>query len=672
MRQVVAVLLCAFSIVLAAASDAGAVSSAWDRNDQAAVRLVSAVAASGELNELPLGLQIQLEKGWKTYWRTPGSGALPPQIDWSGSENLAGVDLLWPAPTRSNILGIDTIGYAGEVVLPLTVRPKVTGKPIRLKGRVDYLTCEEICVPQTALLELAIPAGRPTPTNYTHLIDSYRGRVPGPPSAALAIRSAELVSAGRNAILKLTVVADRPIPGADIFVDTAARLEFGRATVVSQPDGRFVEFSVPVTQAGDKPDALLSARPTIVLTAGDRAVEQRLDVVVAQPKVAEAGPGLAAVLMIALLGGLILNLMPCVLPVLSLKLLGVIAHGGTSSSAARRSFLATSAGILTSFLLLAGAAIAVQAAGLAVGWGIQFQQPLFLAGMALLLLLFTANLWGLFEIGLPAWAGSLGARTAHGNSFAGSFVTGVLATLLATPCSAPFVGTAVAFAFSRGAPEIVAVFAALGLGLALPYLLVAAFPRLVTWLPRPGAWMIQVRRVLGLLLAVTAVWLLTILAGQTDWPAAALVAVAAVALTAVAAMPLKPVMRWSMAVPLAVAALAAPTLMVGGAPAVVIQDTRWAVFEQGRIQDLVSAGETVFVDVTADWCITCKVNKAAVLEVDPVAGRLQGPGIVTMRADWTRPNEEIARYLAGLADTGFHSTSSTGPALRWESPCRSC
>ena len=227
---------------------------------------------------------------------------------------------------------------------------------------------------------------------------------------------------------------------------------------------------------------------------------------------ASSGPalGLMVILGLAFLGGLILNLMPCVLPVLSMKVLSVVGHGGAEAAVVRRGFLATAAGILFSFLVLAGGAIALKSAGAAVGWGIQFQAPLFLIAMSAILVLFAANLFGLFEIPLPGFAGRA-AGAGAGKSLGGAFATGAFATLLATPCSAPFLGTAIGFALSRGPGEILAVFAMLGLGLAVPYLAVAAWPRIATGLPRPGVWMVVLRRVLGGILLLTAIWLLSVL-----------------------------------------------------------------------------------------------------------------------------------------------------------------
>jgi suppressor for copper-sensitivity B len=382
--------------------------------------------------------------------------------------------------------------------------------------------------------------------------------------------------------------------------------------------------------------------------------------------------GLIAMLGFALVGGLLLNLMPCVLPVLSLKLLSVVSHGGAAPRAIRAGFLASSAGILFSFLVLAGAAIALKMTGSAVGWGIQFQQPLFLVFMVVLVTGFAANLWGLFEIPLPRAIADIavGGHNADGtpsNSLGGHFATGALATLLATPCSAPFLGTAVGFALARGPLEILAVFTALGLGLALPYLLVAAFPALASRMPRPGRWMLVLRRVLGGTLALTGAWLLSVLAVQVSTGAALAIASLMGAFILVLAIRKRlpgraRIASGALAAALALTAFGLPlTLDRQASQAAAVIDGRWAPFDKAAIAEQVAAGRTVFIDVTADWCITCQANKKLVLTRGTVAERLFGQDMVPMRADWTRPDDRISSYLAEHGRYGIPFNIVYGP-----------
>jgi len=338
----------------------------------------------------------------------------------------------------------------------------------------------------------------------------------------------------------------------------------------------------------------------------------------------------------------------------------------------------SAAGIVFSFLVLASAAIAIKSAGMAVGWGIQFQQPLFLISMVVLVTLFSANLWGFYEIHPPEWLnlGGLFDRRGedHTHSYGGHFTTGAFATLLATPCSAPFLGTAVGFGLSRGAFEIVLIFLFLGLGMAAPYLAIAAFPTLASKLPRPGRWMLRVKHILGGALAATALWLLVVLTATIG-----LVGSITVGGLMLAALVLfwargKVAKRFraldkAAAVGLVVAAFLTPQVMSPPTPDPDTQDSpatsliAWKPFDLNELARLVSQeGKLVLVDVTADWCITCKINKAAVLNTESMAQRLSEMDVVALQADWTRPDEAIADYLAGFGRYGIPFNAVYGPS----------
>ncbi len=669
----------AFGLAATPAQYAQAGASDWARTDQTAVRLVSASDGVGQAESLPVGLQFELEPGWKTYWRTPGDAGLPVTVSWEGSENLAGADMSWPAPHRFTLFGLDTFGYEKEVVFPIEVKPQRRGEPVRLRAQVNYLVCETICIPYAAQLALDLPAGPPVPTKFAQLIDRYVARVPGDGTAhGLALESLGIATQGEGQRLEVTARSIFPFESPDLIVEAPAGLYFGAPAVEVTENGHHARLSLPVfTDEGAPP--LSEASLTLTLVDGVRGLEQVVTPATGLPVTNGLPPAplppipsgsLAFMLLLALLGGLILNLMPCVLPVLSLKLLGLVGHGGGHMAAVRASFLASAAGVVTMFLVLAGALASLKSAGLAIGWGIQFQQPLFLTAMVLLLTLFACNLWGWFEIPLPAWLGRLGPRdkaAGQQTSLAGSFVTGALATLLATPCSAPFLGTAVGFALAHGLREILAIFGAIGFGLALPYLLVAALPGLATRLPRPGRWMVVLRAALGLALAATSVWLLTILAAQRGPVTALLVAglmvAAAGAIWARRRLP----QELRLASPAAVVLLAAAALLAPGrapdpqSPAEIDAAGLWQRFDPARIPVLLAEGKRVFVDVTADWCITCEVNKRLVLRDAEVVAVLSAPDIVAMRADWTRPDADIAHYLASFGRYGIPFNAVYGP-----------
>ena len=649
-----------------AATSTPAGASAWWRTEEGSARLVAATGAVGEAEALRLGLEFRLAPGWKVYWRSAGAAGYPPRLDWSGSINLAAATPAWPAPTRFSILGLDTLGYEGAVVLPITARPAVPGRAVRLHARLDYLTCKDICIPYRTELALALPAGEAFPTPFAPLIARYQARVPGPATAdGLAIEGVRVRGRDGARLLEVAVRARAPLTAPDLFVEGPPAFEFGAPTARLDPDGRGARLRLPVGVFGEAPPALAGSRLRLTLVDGDRALETAVTVAPGAPVETAGTYPLLSILGLALLGGLILNLMPCVLPVLSIKLLGAVELGGRDRAQVRRGFLASAAGILFAFGILASAAIAVKLGGGTLGWGIQFQEPLFLVAMGAVLVLFAANLWGLFEIRLPGTIADRAAGPVPAGRLAGPFFTGVLATVLATPCSAPFLGTAVGFALVRGPGEIVAVFAALGIGLAAPYLAVAAVPGAAALLPRPGPWMGTLRRLLALALVGTAVWLMTVLAAQQGLGAALVVAGLLAALGAVVWLgrELAARGRAGAAAVLVALALGVPALWpaVGTAPAG--SATLWRPFAPGAIAGHVSAGRTVFVNVTADWCLTCRVNEAVALDTGPVTARLGGPEVVAMRADWTRADPAIAGYLESFGRYGIPFDAVYGPAL---------
>jgi len=369
-------------------------------------------------------------------------------------------------------------------------------------------------------------------------------------------------------------------------------------------------------------------------------------------------------ILLGILGGLILNAMPCVLPVLSLKVFGLVQSAGHGRREVVRGSLATAAGILVSFWGLAAAAVAARAAGAAVGWGVQFQRPGFVAFLAVVVVLFCLNLWGLFEITLP-WRVARLAGGGPREGVAGHFATGLFATLMATPCSAPFLGTAVGFALGQEVGIVIAVFTAIGVGMALPYLLLAAWPGAARLLPKPGPWMDTLKGAMGFFLAAAAVWLLYVLASQVSAERRAAVELALLALGLLVWMRHRAVVGSSLRRAAAVGVLAAavaPLLLAaageaGAATAGAAEPARrliaWVPFDGARAEALAARGTPVFVDVTADWCFTCKVNERWVLETPEVAAAFREHGVVPMKADWTKKDREISDFLAAHGRYGI-------------------
>jgi len=658
------------------AADLGATE--WVRADESAVRLISATAAVGTAADLRIGLEFTLQPHWKTYWRSPGDAGFPVTVDWAGSRNLAAAAMAWPVPHRFSVYGLETFGYENQVVFPIAVRPQTPGQPVVLSAKVNYLACSEICIPRDAQLQLELPAGPAAPTDQAQLINRFIAQVPGDGARqGLSLDRVALAGTAEHPLLDVVASsAIAPFEKPDVIVEAPTGLYFSAPAVNISDGGMRATFQVPITLDTGAPP-LKDAALTLTLADGVRGLEQKVVAGVGigdatQPLPAMSSPvapgsPFLAMLLIAVLGGLILNVMPCVLPVLSLKLLGLIGHDGENQRHVRLGFLASAAGILVAFAGLAAVLVALKGMGSAVGWGIQFQQPWFLIAMMLLLTLFAANLWGWFEIPVPAFIGRLAGIGSHA-TLAGQFGTGVFATLLATPCSAPFVGTAVAFALARGPLEIFAIFLALGVGFAAPYLLVAVLPAIAQLLPRPGRWMIVLRRILGLLLAGTAVWLLTILAGNVGhtavWAIVGLVLAMTAALWARRRLPI-PLRRASpiAVIVLALAAFVVPTQIATSrsTPGADLPAGFWKPFDQAAIARLVGEGKTVFVDVTADWCVTCIVNKRLILESTAVNARLTAPNVLAMQADWTRSDDGIARFLAANNRYGIPFNAVYGP-----------
>jgi suppressor for copper-sensitivity B len=652
----------AFLIGLMAADALAAepAASNWSTTEQGRVRLVSAVSATGESGSVQLGLEFELQPDWKIYWRSPGDAGYPPAIDWKGSDNLADTVMSWPAPHRFSISGLETMGYKNHVILPLVARVNDPAQPLILRASVDYLTCAVVCVPQHADLSMSLPSGPSTATPHSHDIGKFLAAVPSDgPRVGLSLVSAEANESGEMVV---TVTANPALKDPDLFIERADQMQFTRPRVTLSQGGRKAVFRAkPLEGTGE---ASLTDKPVVLTVVdGDRGMEVETDLAPPQPGI--RFPRLLAMLGVALLGGLILNLMPCVLPVLSLKILALIGHGGGDKREIRSSFLATAAGIVVSFLALAAMTSVVKLAGSAVGWGVQFQQPLFLGVMIALITLFAANLFGWFEIPLPQFLADIGANAGPSHGWAGHFATGAFATLLATPCSAPFLGTAVGFALAHGMVEIFSIFLLLGLGMAAPYIAVAAWPQLAQKLPRPGNWMITARKILGLALLATGVWLLSVLVIviglQIGLAVAAAMALALLLLALAHRFPAIP--RGVVMVATVAAAVGLP--MIGDAPAAEDRHAAakglWKPFDQAAVAAEVAAGHVVFVDVTAEWCLTCQVNKATVVYRGEVSKRLHAPNIVAMQADWTRPDEAIANYLASFGRYGIPFDAVYGP-----------
>lgn len=650
----------------APATTATADASFWMQGVQSEVRVISPYTATGE-NEatVPLGLEFKMNEGWHIYWRNPGEAGLPPQLDYGQSLNIQDVSFSWPVPVRDVQFGIETFIYKDTVVLPFDVTLQQPGQPLDLRGRVDFLICEEVCIPDTVDVAFSLPGGPArVAANEAALLNTFETRIPSENGGSVGLTVESIA-------FEPTTDPEKPALIGHLVTNVSSVFEMTKPDVFAEvPDGYFVRKPTVSLAADAMTGSLRSpvfrenwatAEPsdaafTITVADGIRGVEltpfRLLDgfgtgdkALAATPDALDLSlPTLLGMLVLAVIGGFILNFMPCVLPVLSLKMFSVVSHGGQADRKIRMSFAATAAGILVSFLILALIFAGLKLAGASFGWGVQFTQPIFILALLVVLLGFALNLFGLFEIPNIPGLGGLGANQ---RGFLGDFTSGILATLLATPCSAPFLGTAIGFALAAPVMILILIFMFVGVGLALPYFAVIAFPKLASVMPKPGRWMLRLRQVLGLALVVTAVWLLGVLLKQwgvgSDWRwAAALIAGAAFATGAYFA-------KWRTAgLGAAAAAIPLALIIIASPQAAVSKDAIFQPFTEAALQAALDEGKTVFVDVTADWCLTCKTNKIRAINVPEVKAELAKNDVVALQADWTTYDPSITTYLASL------------------------
>ncbi|MGH7067610.1 MAG: protein-disulfide reductase DsbD domain-containing protein [Acetobacteraceae bacterium] len=677
--QVVGFAAMAAATIVLLPGPAQAAASGWVGDRHAAVRLVTAEQATGSARMVDAGLEIRLAPGWHAYWRDPGAAGLPTSIDWHGSRNLTAAKMDWPAPRRFAIAGLQSYGYASRVVLPIAASVQRPGAPLMLHATVAYSACSNICIPYHAALTLALPAGMAVPGPEAPLIAAARAKVPGTLSSlGLSLRSVTVwPDAKGKAEIAVTLAGNSAIAShPDLFVEglpegAPGPPEFVSANGVSAQGTGHARLLL--TDLDSTAPALAGRNLVFTLTDGpDRAATFHAAPALAAPS---ALPNAAliplTIVAVALLGGLLLNVMPCVLPVISLKLVSIARLAGVGRRTVRRELFATAAGIVAGFLALAAGLIGLKEVGALIGWGIQFQNPWFLIAMTMVMVVFAADLWGLTTIWLPGGTAAAAATERVSGRYAKAFLVGIFATLLSTSCSAPFIGTAVGFALSRGPIEILAIFLAMGLGLAAPMLAVAAAPQLIGLIPRPGQWMIWLSRVFGALLLATSIWLLTVLARVSGTGAAVIVGVLALLLLALLAWRRyargrgaggRDIASGAAAV-LVLAALLVPLRAWNIRPSMAVDPAGiWHPFAPAAIAANVAKGRTVLVNVTAAWCLICKVNEVTVLDRNPVAARIARPEVLAMRADWTRPDPAITGYLESFGRYGVPLDVVYGPA----------
>src|SRR5690625_4422410 len=656
--------LAASAQVLAASAQGPLHDTGWltvPEHPDASVRLsVTGERAGNRVNAL---LEVSLAKDWKTYWRSPGEGGIAPELEWQESSNIQRVEWHWPLPKRYNLLGFNTLGYEGELAFPLVLHLDDPAQPAVFKGVFTLPSCTYICVLTDFDLTLALdnPGTMRADPERSHRFQQAYSQVPRDTGALAQIDAYWQADSQR---LQVLATAAHAWQNPDVLLDDVAgalaevQLELPRIEV----QGEQLLATFELSSWRELPD--LTNIP-IQVTVFDESLAEEVAVTPSAgpaPVTAQPAMGLLPMLGFALLGGLILNLMPCVLPVLGLKLHSVLNAGTENRRMIRGQFLASAAGVLCSFWLLAGFLWILKISGQAVGWGIQFHNTAFIVFMVAVTWLFALNLLGVWALRLPGamnqWLANRGDHSHRGH-----FVQGMFATLLATPCSAPFLGTAVAFALGADTLQLLVIFTALGLGMALPWLTVAAMPRLATYLPKPGRWMSIMQVVFGIMLLLTSAWLLSLLVRLWGGSIVAVTAALLVSITLVligrryGAKVLA--VTLSTGIPVITAAVLLTT--VGSGRFSLPESHPWQPFEQAAITEQVNAGHVVFVDVTAYCCITCKANEMGVLLQQPVYDALHAEDIVLQRADWTTPSSTITDYLQSHGRAGVPFNVVYGP-----------
>ncbi|KPZ69959.1 Thiol:disulfide interchange protein DsbD precursor [Shewanella sp. P1-14-1] len=643
---------------------ANAATTGWLVNDNhppVKVRFMLTGELDEKTNTVPAILDVQLDDDWKMYWRTPGEGGIAPKIDWSESSNLGDVNWQWPTPQQYTIMGYKTQGYQGEVVFPIALKVEDINAPTSLMGKFTLSSCTTVCVLTDYQLELDLTANQLQAD--TEAMFEFNKAISAVPQLVDIDTANDQVNVGWDKaqnLLQVTLLDDswrQP----QVIVDGDKETNFNPISVSRQTrdDGSKVWTAFFEISTWNEDAQLDTKQLNITVSDNQRAYEYAANVRLASIDMSDNS--LLTMLFFALLGGLILNVMPCVLPVLGMKLSSVIAAPDLQKNQIRTQFIASAFGIIVSFWLLAAFVIMLKVTGQAVGWGVQFQNPWFIGFMVIVTSVFSLNMLGAFEINLPS---SLQTKlaTTGGNDHRGHFLQGMFATLLATPCSAPFLGTAVAFALGADVLSLVVIFTALAIGMALPWLLVAMFPQIARYFPKPGRWMNIVKVFFSVLLLMTSLWLISLLSSFINvialWVIAAVLVLGFFGLMAKQYGVPAVIASFSMVVMFAaIGAFATSDDWSNPLPT----DLAWTPLEQTDIASSVAQGKTVFVDVTADWCITCKANKVGVILQDPVYSTLKQDHMALVEGDWTTASQPITDYLQSHGRFGVPFNVVYGP-----------
>lgn len=635
---------------------------------------------------LTVALRLKLAPGWHTYWRNPGDSGLPTTLAWTLPPGVAAGAIEWPAPQALPVGPLLNYGYEGEALhlVEITSSPSLAApSPVTLKARADWLVCKETCIPEGADLTLALPvaAAAAADPRWSARIAATRASLPQP------LTGWQVRAEGRGAEIDLVLSPPAGFPAASagklrFFPFDPDRIEPSRPQTVER-DGSALILKLPVSSAlagGFTRVAGVIAASNGLQFSGGVAKVATIDVPLTgavtpgvRPPIPtatfNAGPATGAgieitfglALLLALGGGLLLNLMPCVFPILSLKVLGFATHHDSKPTMRAEAF-GFAGGVVLTFLLLGFVLAGFRAAGEQLGWGFQLQSPGVVTALGLLFFTLALNLSGVFEFGQLAPSGVAGWSAK--NRTLDAFGSGILAVVIASPCTAPFMGAALGYALAGSVAATLLIFVALGVGMALPYVLLAWFPAWRRHLPRSGPWLIRFKQLLAFPMYATAIWLAWVLGAQRDNDAVLRLMVAMLALGfalwAWRIVRTGGVRGWGLAGAAAlIGGVVVVTPLFGGNPEGIASravirgnEDAWQAYSPAKLAELQSAGRTVFVDFTAAWCVTCQVNKRLVLDTAEVRDAFARGNVALLRADWTRRDAVITQALAALGRNG--------------------
>ena len=618
-------------------TSAHALSSDWSVGEASKLRLISPYSQNQSSN-ITIGLEYKMDPGWKTYWKSPGDGGFAQIISWNNSTNIKNINVLWPTPIEFEILGLTSLGYKNNVIFPLDIEIEDISKDTFINLHINYLICEKICIPGDARIFLEIPAGEKKLTNKYFNVEQALSLLPEKNfnSSYLHNINTNVFKNNDYSTIQFIFESEKKFYNPEIFLHTPFGLPVVEKNIFYSSDNKSitVDFNYENSLFSNEVFPL-----EVFIRDKNHNFEHKVNVKItdkiSKPNITNK---FFYYLFISLIAGLILNVMPCVFPILSIKLMSVFKEDNNNP---RVSFLSTAFGIIISFLLLGLLFLILQYLKISIAWGMQFQQPYFLITISLIMFLFMMNMFGQFEISLPIKLNNVIFKNKNSNLYLKDFFNGFFATLMATPCSAPFVGTAITAAFTQTYVIGISIFLCMGIGMSLPYLIVASFPKLIYFLPKPGKWMIYLKYFLGLLLFVTVLWLLNILLNFYNYYFIILLVLLFLILT---------YRRKISSIKYTIIFLVLLIIYFSSSLRIFQQSSlqnydEWTNFFDVNIDQLIEQDQIIFLDITADWCATCQYNKINVLNSKSTVLAFKENNITLVRADWTKPNDKVNVFL---------------------------